>query len=292
MVLGRGLNALLGDEETRRAYTPPAVQETPQKEAGQVFREIPIGQIKTNPFQPRADFQEEALVALAESIRVHGVIQPLTVRRLSDRQYQLIAGERRLRACRRAGLSSVPAFVRAADDQGLLEMALIENIQREDLNAIEIALSFQRLVSDCQLTQEEVGKRVGKERSTVTNYLRLLALPPAIQSALKHKALSMGHAKAIGSLQDRVAQLALFKELTDKRLSVRQAEHLARQYQKARPRVGEAARVRERHPAEGKLSSHYGTKVQVREGKEGAGEIRIPFYSREDFFRLLELMMP
>ncbi len=194
--LGRGLSALLSDTPSDDRLEVDVAQPASSGNVNGIVNEISLTEIETNPFQPRQHFDEEALNELAESIRVHGIIQPITVRRLAPHQYQLISGERRFQASKRAGLLAVPAYVRSADDQQMLEMALIENIQRENLNPIEISLSYQRLISECNLKQEELGDRVGKNRSTVTNYLRLLKLPPDIQIALRDNKLSMGHARA------------------------------------------------------------------------------------------------
>src|SRR5690606_19071503 len=198
--LGRGLSALLSDSRTDdklEVDIQPQTTTASKTVATGAIAEIPVDQIEVNPFQPRTHFDEAALQELAESIKVHGIIQPITVRRLSGNQYQLISGERRFQASRLAGLKSIPAYIRSADDQQMLEVALIENIQRENLNAIEIALSYQRLISECNLKQDELGERVGKNRATVTNYLRLLRLPPDIQIAVRDNRLSMGHARAI-----------------------------------------------------------------------------------------------
>ena len=287
VVLGRGLNALLGGPQEEGGQYVPRAPFTASKEfSSAIFQEIAIDQIATNPFQPRDGLQEEKIDSLAASIRTHGIIQPLTVRKLSGDQYQLIAGERRLQASRRAGLSRVPAFVRRAGDQDMVEMALVENIQREDLNPIEIALSYQRLVEDCGLKQEEVGKRMGKDRSTVTNYLRLLSLPPAVQSALKRGEISMGHAKSVLSAKEADAQLAVLKEVVSKKLSVREAERLVQRLGAPKKKKKE----KEQHPITQRLSSHYGTKVRIREARDGGGEIRIPFYSSEDLGRILDIM--
>src|SRR6185295_11086973 len=193
------------------------------------MNEISVLEIEVNPYQPRKHFDQEALNELVDSIKVHGIIQPVTVRRLSRNQYQLISGERRFQAARLSGLKTIPAYIRQADDQQMLEMSLIENIQRENLNPIEVALSYQRLISECNLKQEELGDRVGKNRSTVTNYLRLLRLPPDIQIALRDNKLSMGHARAIINVENPDAQLFIFKKTIQEDLSVRKVEELARQ---------------------------------------------------------------
>lgn len=280
--LGRGLSALLSDTpETGK------LEEAPSPSSG--LSEIPVSNIEVNPFQPRKDFDPETLQELADSIKVHGIIQPVTVRRLARNQYQLISGERRFQAARKAGLKSIPAYVRSADDQQMLEMSLVENIQREDLNSIEIALSYQRLLTECNLKQEQLGERVGKNRSTVTNYLRLLKLPPAIQVAVRDNRLTMGHARAIISIENPDLQLHIFKRILQDGLSVRQVEEMARNLTKPR----EKGKVPQGPPREiaqlqGKLSSHFGTKVTVKsDGKKG--EIKIPFLSIQDLNRILDL---
>ena len=293
--LGRGLSALLSDtpdeERLDVDVTSPVGSHTPAHEN---INEISLDEIETNPFQPRQHFDQEALRELAESIKVHGIIQPITVRRLSQNQYQLISGERRFQASKLAGLKAVPAYIRTADDQQMLEMALIENIQRENLNPIEIALSYQRLISECNLKQEELGDRVGKNRSTVTNYLRLLKLPPDIQIALRDNRLSMGHARAIVSIENPDSQLYIFKKILEEDLSVRKVEELARQLmteskeQPSKP-VTTSSHSKEITQLQTNLSSHFGTKVNVKsDGKKG--EIRIPFLSVEDLNRILDIL--
>ncbi|HEX8060486.1 MAG TPA: ParB/RepB/Spo0J family partition protein, partial [Cyclobacteriaceae bacterium] len=232
--LGRGLSALLsdtpgGDDERLETDVPVANVNAPQQTVVGNLNEIPLGEIEVNPFQPRQDFNQEHLQELSESIKVHGIIQPITVRRLSKNQYQLISGERRFQASKLAGLAMIPAYIRSADDQQMLEMALIENIQRENLNPIEIALSYQRLITEIGLKQEELGDRVGKNRTTVTNYLRLLKLPPDIQAALRDNRISMGHARAIVSVENPDSQLFIFKKMISEDLSVRKVEELARE---------------------------------------------------------------
>ncbi len=211
VALGRGLSALLSDTPTEEKLETEVAAPNALNEANGAINEIPVAEIETNPFQPRQYFDEEALNELADSIKVHGIIQPITVRRMARHQYQLISGERRFQASKRAGLQKIPAYVRTANDQQMLEMALIENIQRENLNPVEIALSYQRLISECNLRQEELGERVGKNRSTVTNYLRLLKLPPDIQIALRDNKISMGHARAIINVENADSQLYIFK---------------------------------------------------------------------------------
>src|SRR5689334_22310297 len=273
--LGRGLSALLSDssvDDRLEVDSLPAGASTPTPAAhtpSSGMTEIPMDEIEVNPFQPRSHFDQDALLELAESIRVHGIIQPITVRKLSQHQYQLISGERRFQASKLADLKSIPAYVRSADDQQMLEMALIENIQRENLNAIEIALSYQRLMSECNLRQEELGDRVGKNRSTVTNYLRLLKLPPDIQIAVRDNKLSMGHARAIINVENPDEQLYLFKRTMDEELSVRKVEELVREIaQKSQGEAGKAMAPaapasREIAQLQSKLSSYFGTRVVV-----------------------------
>jgi ParB family transcriptional regulator, chromosome partitioning protein len=284
--LGRGLSALLSDtpETTQLEESPPAASS---------LSEIPVSEIEVNPFQPRQHFDQESLNELADSIRVHGIIQPITVRRLSRNQYQLISGERRFQAIKIVGLKAIPAYVRSADDQQMLEMALIENIQRENLNPIEVALSYQRLISECHLKQEELGDRVGKNRSTVTNYLRLLKLPPDIQIALRDNKLSMGHARAIINVENPANQLFIFKKTVQEDLSVRKVEELARQLnqgsEKPSPEKAATPVSRELSNLQSKLSTHFGTRISIKsDGKKG--EIRIPYLSVEDLNRILDIL--
>lgn len=292
--LGRGLNALLSDsEKDERLETdlpPPVVLHT--SPSGSIS-EIPVEQIEVNPFQPRTHFDEESLLELAESIKVHGIIQPITVRRLAHAQYQLISGERRYQASRLAGLKTIPAYVRSADDQQMLEMALIENIQRENLNAIEIALSYQRLISECNLNQEQLGDRVGKNRATVTNYLRLLKLPPDIQIAVRDNKITMGHARALINVENPEQQLYIFHKILSEDLSVRKVEELVRSLSKPSEEKEKSSAPssanREIAHLQSQLSSHFGTRVVVKsDGKKG--EIKIPFLSVEDLNRILDIL--
>ena len=284
--LGRGLGALLDDTEEKDHLSG----------AGATIRgainEIPVTQIEVNPFQPRTDFNKEALDELAESIKVQGIIQPITVRALSENEFQLISGERRLQASKLAGLEAIPAYIRTADDQQMLEMALIENIQRENLNAIEIALSYQRLLSECDLKQEELGDRVGKNRTTVNNYLRLLKLPPDIQVALRDGKISMGHARALITVDNVDQQLDIFKKLVREELSVRKVEELVRSLgEKEKPEVKPKEAIDpEIVKLQEKLTSHFGTKIQIKADKNNKGEIKIPFVSAEELERILELI--
>lgn len=291
IALGRGLKSLLSDTPD----TDKLDEAAPASSASSGMSEIQIGEIEVNPFQPRQHFDQESLTELADSIKIHGIIQPITVRKLARNQYQLISGERRYQASKLAGLKAIPAYVRSANDQQMLEMALIENIQRENLNPIEISLSYQRLITECNLKQEELGERVGKNRSTVTNYLRLLKLPPDIQIALRDNRLSMGHARAIVSVENSESQLYIFKRIISEDLSVRKVEELTRQLAAgkgeatvSRPTIGTNA-PKEISQLQARLSSHFGTKVSVKsDGKKG--EIRIPFLSVEDLNRMLDIL--
>lgn len=283
--LGRGLGALLEDSGEKKKISGSGA--TPKG----AINEIEISQIETNPWQPRTDFDEDALNELAESIKVQGIIQPITVRALSENEFQLISGERRLQASKRAGLKTVPAYIRIADDQQMLEMALIENIQRENLNAIEIALSYQRLLAECDLKQEQLGDRVGKNRSTVTNYLRLLKLPPDIQVALRDGKLSMGHARALISIDDVSLQLEIFNQIIKQDLSVRKVEELVRQNGKKESANTTTSEVNpEIKELQSKLSTYFGSKIAIKSNEQNKGEIKIPFTSTEDLNRILEIL--
>ncbi|MBW3546346.1 MAG: ParB/RepB/Spo0J family partition protein [Bacteroidetes bacterium] len=293
--LGRGLGALLADSPRSAESALRRVTASNSAATGNIG-EIPLSQIETNPFQPRTRFDQEALEELAESIRVQGIIQPITVRKLSDNQYQLISGERRFQASKLAGLERVPAYIRTANDQQMLEMALIENIQRENLNALEIALSYQRLISECSLKQEELGDRVGKKRTTVNNYLRLLRLPPDIQAGLRDNVISMGHARAIINVEDPGKQLWIYNRTVREGLSVRQVEKMVRELtgtgpvkEEKKPAVG-PEKEREYRQLQTKLSNHFGTRVNVRTDEQDKGEIKIPFVSMEDLNRILEIL--
>jgi ParB family transcriptional regulator, chromosome partitioning protein len=288
--LGRGLGALLEDsnDENARSSMEPAVS---------AINEIPIKEIEANPFQPRSHFDKESLEELAESIKVQGIIQPITVRKLEKNKYQLISGERRLQASKLAGLEALPAYVRVANDQQMLEMALIENIQRENLNAIEIALSYQRLISECELKQEQLGERVGKNRTTVNNYIRLLKLPPDIQIAIRDQRLSMGHARAIINIDNIDTQLSIFKKIVEDDLSVRKVEALVRNMMSGKPEEKQGKdnqQQTEINPEikslQTRLSSHFGTKVEIKSDNKDKGEIKIPFVSKDDLNRILELL--
>lgn len=294
--LGKGLSALLNDtEDVKQQVKSRSVGEIPEPAATNLIGTVRISRITVNPFQPRTDFDEIALGELAESIKLQGLIQPITVRQVGDDSYQLISGERRLRASKLAGLSEIPAYIRTADDQQMLEMALIENIQRENLNAIEVALSFQRMIEECNLKQEELGERVSKNRSTVTNYLRLLKLPPVIQAAIRDGQLSMGHARALINVPEVDKQLYIFREVIKKGLSVRKTEELVRDVQQRAthsPSNGNKAAPLsfQYQKVEDDLASRFATKVRLRTSKKGTGSIEIPFHSEEDLNRILELL--
>jgi ParB family chromosome partitioning protein len=286
--LGRGLGALLDDSTSYESQVP---QKTWTRSG---ISEIIISEIATNPFQPRSHFNEESLKQLADSIATQGIIQPITVRKLSAGKYQLIAGERRLQASKMTGLTKIPAFIRAANDQQMLEMALIENIQREDLNAIEIALSYQRLITECDLKQEELGTRVGKNRSTVTNYMRLLKLPPEIQAGLRDKKISMGHARALINIDNIDAQLEVYRRILTNDLNVRQVEALVKLIGTGE-KITKGTKVSKATNPEiiklqSRLSSHFGTKVVVNSDQKNKGEIKIPFISVQDLNRILEIL--
>ncbi|ABG59814.1 ParB/RepB/Spo0J family partition protein [Cytophaga hutchinsonii] len=293
--LGRGLGALLKDADSVKSKN---TTETTAAVASNL-NEIPVEQIEVNSYQPRSHFNDEALKELSESIKIQGIIQPITVRQLAPNQYQLISGERRLRASKLAGLTNIPAYIRTANDQQMLEMALIENIQRENLNPIEIAISYQRMITECNLKQEELGDRVGKNRSTVTNYVRLLKLPPDIQVALRDNEISMGHARSIISLEKIEQQLYVLNKIKSEELSVRAVEELVRNLQNNKPASADtkgtpakpaAAANAEISSLQNKLTSHFGTKIQVKSDKQFKGEIKIPFVSAEDLNRILEIL--
>jgi len=296
MQLGKGIRALITNIEERG--TAPTGEEV--IELTRETMEIPVDAIEANPYQPRQDFEETALEELTNSIKVHGIIQPLTLRRLHEGKYQLIAGERRLKAARKAGLSTVPAFIRIADDQGMLEMAIVENIQRADLNAMEVAFSLQRLLEEVRLTHEELSVRVGKQRSTVSNFLRLLKLPPRIQQAVRTEEISMGHARAILGLEDISAQLMVLGEIISKGLSVRETERLVAQYQErssSKPKTtGDSKKPKttnspaEIRQIENQLRSLIGAKVEVKYKEGGKGDIRIPFSSDRELNEILEIL--
>lgn len=289
--LGRGLGALLEDSPAKGKGKDNLLD---GPKSG-IF-EIPLSEIQVNPYQPRIHFDKEALQELSESIRVQGIIQPITVRKLDANEYQLISGERRFQASKLAGLTQIPAYVRTANDQQMLEMALIENIQRENLNALEIAQSYQRLLVECNLKQEELGDRVGKNRTTVNNYLRLLKLPPSIQDAIRQQKISMGHARALINIEAVEKQLALFNRITAEELSVRKVEELVKALNQGKGEketpISSMSPVRkyELSKLQQQLASHFGTKVVLKTDLKNKGEIKIPFSSATDLNRILEIL--
>jgi ParB family chromosome partitioning protein len=256
--------------------------------------ELDIDSIEINPFQPRSNFNEESLRELATSIRELGVIQPITVRKTDFNQYQLISGERRLRASKLSGLTTIPAYIRIANDNESLIMALVENIQRHDLDPIEIALSYQRLIDEIQLTQEQMSDRVGKKRSTIANYLRLLKLDPIIQTGIRDGFISMGHGRAIINIDDLDIQTDIYQKIVSDNLSVRETEALVKTYQEslkptpAKTVKGNSFEVKETEKKA--ISTYFGTKVEVKIAGNGKGKITIPFHSEEDFNRIIKLI--
>ena len=285
--LGRGLDAILQSPETDITSTDISGNYV----AGAVA-ELNIDFIEANPFQPRTDFDENALNELAESIKVQGVIQPVTVRKMGRDKYQLISGERRLRASKLAGLKTIPVYIRVANDEQMLEMALIENTHREGLNAIEVALSYQRLIEECSITQEELGEKVGKDRSTVTNFLRLLKLPPEVQVALRDGFISMGQARAIINIDDKTKQLIILKEIIDKDLSVRQVEELVRSLNTKNVKAKKQKSVLPEafiYKVDS-LSKVLDAKIKVDRNSKGKGSLTISFKNDEDFERLISII--
>lgn len=289
--LGRGLSALLKDPEND-------IQSAKDKNADKVIGnivELELNQIEMNPFQPRTNFNEESLRELASSIRELGVIQPITVRKLGFEKYQLVSGERRFRASKLVGLETVPAYIRIANDQESLEMALVENIQRQDLDPIEIALSYQRLIDEINLTQEQMSERVGKKRSTIANYLRLLKLDPIIQTGMRDGFLSMGHGRAIINIEDQNTQLEIYEKILSDKLSVRQTENLVRNYNQTSEVKVTTKPTKEELPKYIKkgitaFSKYFGHKIDVKVSSNGKGKITIPFHSEEDFNRIKKLV--
>lgn len=289
-VLGRGLGALLNEGKSEKEFTAKGIT----NQAGVVIY-IPLNQIEVNPFQPRTTFEAESLKDLSDSIRIHGVIQPITVRKIENNKYQLIAGERRLRASKLAGKTEIPAYVRSASDQESIEIALIENIQREDLNALEIAINYKRLMDECDLTQEQLSERLGKNRSSVTNFLRLLKLPPDIQAALRDNTISMGHAKALLGVEYLPTLLSLFKETVSKNLSVRQTEELVKSVSEKPAKKDKSVKPQEEktiylRKLQDEIASALETKVSISRTKDGKGEIAIKFYNDADLNRLTEAL--
>ncbi|MBR6370395.1 MAG: ParB/RepB/Spo0J family partition protein [Bacteroidaceae bacterium] len=277
--LGRGLDALISTELVRTSGSSS-------------ISEIPLAQIHANPSQPRRDFDEESLIELSESIREIGIIQPITLRKKSESEYQIIAGERRFRAARMAGLEAMPAYIRTADDENVMEMALIENIQREDLNSMEVALACQHLLEVYDMTQEQLSTRIGKKRATIANYIRLLKLPAEIQMALKNREIDMGHARALLAIDDPIKQLRLFHELKQYGYSVRMVEEKVRKINEGNnnAKTGNIKMEEKFEPLKKNLSSYFGTNVNIKCSKSGKGSINITFKNETELARVIELL--
>jgi len=288
--LGRGLSALLKDPEND---IKTASDKNADKVVGNIV-ELDIEAIEVNPFQPRTNFNEETLTELSTSIRELGVIQPITVRKIGFNEYQLVSGERRLRASKLAGLKTIPSYIRIANDQESLEMALVENIQRQDLDPIEIALSYQRLLDEIDLTQEQLSDRVGKKRSTITNYLRLLKLDPIIQTGMRDGFVSMGHGRAIINIENKKDQLEIYEKIISQSLSVRDTENLVRSYQEGNKDAVSSKPATAALPdyvsdSMDEFTEYFSTKIDVKIARNGKGKLIIPFHSKEDFMRLKKL---
>ena len=291
-LLGKGIRSLLQSIDTDLKTSSGHLKTTVVENVTGTNR-IAIDEIETNPKQPRRDFDEKAMQELADSIRLHDIIQPVTVSRLANGKYRLISGERRLRASKLAGLKDIPAYIRQANDAQLLELALLENLQREDLNAMEVSLSYKRMMEELNYTQEQVAERMGKDRSTVANFIRLLKLPPDIQLAVRNGELSMGHARALINVDTVDKQLFIFKEIKEKGLSVRQTEALVRNMYKQGGAVKKSSKSH-LSPAfqriEDKLASHFSTRVKLRNSRNGSGQIIIDYYSQEELNKILGQM--
>ncbi len=287
--IGKGIRSLLQsideDLKTTAWHLKPTVTESVT-----VMLRIPIADIEINPKQPRKDFDEQSLKELADSIQMHDIVQPITVSKIGTNKYRLIAGERRWRAAKIAGLKDLPAYIRQANDQELLELALLENLQRENLNAVEIALSYKRLMEELNYTQEQVAERMGKDRTTVTNYIRLLKLPPDIQLAVRSGEISMGHARALINVDTIDKQLYVFHHIKQKGLSVRQTESLVRQLYKSSPvnKSVKNALPQAFQRIEDNLASQFGTRIKLHHSKKGNGSILIEYYSLEQFNQILK----
>lgn len=288
--LGKGLSALL--ESSRTDITSADIED--KSVLGSVAL-LPITSIEANPFNPRTNFEEEALQELSDSIALHGIIQPITVRKLGRDKYQLISGERRFKASQMAGLNEIPAYIRVANDQTMLEMALVENIQRQDLNAIEVALSYQRLIQECNLTQEKLAKQVSKSRASITNHLRLLKLPPQIQLSVKENEISMGHARALVGVEDSKKQIELFNRVVEETLSVRDLENLIREdkneeKETTTPKKSAPAITSSQLEFTKVLSDKVASKVQIKKQPSGNGKLIINFNSEVDLNRIIEIL--
>jgi len=290
--LGKGIRALLGEIENEINEGQIDKNSVLNNPKGSSTSMVSIHSIEVNPFQPRVNFDEDALNELASSIKIHGIIQPLTVRELSKDKFQLISGERRLRASKLAGLEEVPVYIRTANDQEALEMALIENIQREELNAIEIGMNYQRLIDECELNHDSLAERVGKKRSTISNYIRLLKLPPDIQVAVREDKITMGHARALAGVEIDM-QLSIFNEVINKALSVRQTEALVAnrlEFKKNKKPASNKVISPEIRQWQDELSSELGTKVSI-QNNNGKGSIVVPFHNEDELARIIELIV-
>lgn len=287
--LGRGLSALLNDADIDLSVTKSNYKLSSQSSLSSGTQLVHVSLIETNPYQPRTDFEKHALAELVTSIKTHGLIQPITVRALSDGKFQIISGERRFRASQLSGLDEVPVFVREADDQAMLEMAIVENIQRQDLNAIEVSLSFKRLMDECHLSQEELSDKVGKDRSTVANYIRLLNLPDVIQVAIRDRKISMGHARAILSIENEAEQIEALEQIIKNGLSVRKVEQLAKS-KKSSTTIKSELSIDEKRVQE-ELSFHFKTKIGIKKASNGkGGNISIKFANEEELKRIINLL--
>lgn len=289
--LNRGIRSLLGSIDSDMKNTAGGLKEEVVAKTTSTSK-IPLEDILANPRQPRQDFDKKAIEELAESIRMHDIIQPLTVTKLPNGKYKLIAGERRWRAAKLAELKEVPVYIREVDDQQLLELALLENLQRENLNSIEIGLSYQRLMDECEMTAEQVAKRMGMDRTTVTNYVRMLKLPPDIIVAVRNGTLTMGHARALINVGEVEKQLFVYNTIVSRKLSVRQTEELVKQLYKPSKKGPEKEKKSNSQfqKIEDQLSSHFGTKTKVDHQQTGRGKITLEYYSLEELNSLLEKM--
>ena len=280
--LGKGLSALLENSSTDITTNNSS---TNQQLLSNISR-IPLNQIETNPFQPRTHFKKEALIELSHSIKEHGIIQPITVRKIGNNRFQIISGERRFKASEIAGLNEIPAYIRLADDQSMLEMAIIENVQRSDLNAIEIGLSYKRLIDECDISQNELSNRIGKNRSTIANFIRILKLPEEIQIGIRDNLITMGHARALLSFDNETEMLKAYQEILKNKLSVRNTEKLGA-IKKVKTPIA-LSRFEKRMQSE--LALNFESNVKINKGNKGNGKIVIPFKNDNDLNRILELL--
>lgn len=299
--LGRGLDALINPQNKFNPQNNPSItipSEKITKDDGKSFdiiAKIPINVISTNPFQPRTEFDPKAIEELKKSILENGLIQPITVRRIPDNRFELISGERRLRACKDIGYREIPAYILKVDsNEAMLALSLIENIQREELNAIEISMAYKRLMEECNLSQEEIAEKVGKDRSTITNSIRLLKLPKQIQEAIIKNEISAGHARALINLPSEELQIEVLKKILKEQLSVRKVENLVKNYLELTKKNSESKKYNEldsiaQKDVENKLRNIFGTKVTCRQKKDGSGMVSIEFYSNDELERLFEL---